>query len=141
MFATGPAKVRLGWKWMAVANTLAYYDTATILPVKSFIVQAPGKKLWSAFTYTFVSKANLEHGGKWYTIMKQSSLRKESEFIYSQKWIHVKKLDSNKRSSLLVWFVATKKVLLLWRQKKILVVHGGISASPSLCLDDIAKVK
>jgi hypothetical protein len=25
-----------------VANTLAYYDTATITAVKSFIVQAPG---------------------------------------------------------------------------------------------------
>jgi hypothetical protein len=29
---------------MAVANTLAYYDTATIMAAKSFIVQAPGKK-------------------------------------------------------------------------------------------------
>jgi hypothetical protein len=28
-----------------VANTLAYYDTATITAVKSFIVQAPGLKL------------------------------------------------------------------------------------------------
>jgi hypothetical protein len=27
---------------MEVANTLAYYDTATITAVKSFIVQAPG---------------------------------------------------------------------------------------------------
>jgi hypothetical protein len=27
---------------MEVANTLAYYDTATIIVVKSFIVQAPG---------------------------------------------------------------------------------------------------
>jgi len=27
-----------------VANTLAYYDTATITAVKSFIVQAPGVK-------------------------------------------------------------------------------------------------
>jgi hypothetical protein len=27
---------------MAEANTLAYYDTATITAVKSFIVQAPG---------------------------------------------------------------------------------------------------
>jgi hypothetical protein len=30
---------------MAVANTLAYYDTATITAVKSFIVQAPGVAL------------------------------------------------------------------------------------------------
>jgi hypothetical protein len=27
---------------MSVANTLAYYDTATITEVRSFIVQAPG---------------------------------------------------------------------------------------------------
>ncbi len=27
---------------MAVANTLAYYDTVTITAVKGFIVQAPG---------------------------------------------------------------------------------------------------
>ncbi len=30
---------------MEVANTLAYYDTATIIAVKSFIVQAPGQPL------------------------------------------------------------------------------------------------
>jgi hypothetical protein len=30
---------------MAVANTLAYYDTATITAVKCFIVQALGWKL------------------------------------------------------------------------------------------------
>ncbi len=29
---------------MAVANTLTYYDTATITSIKSFIVQAPGAK-------------------------------------------------------------------------------------------------
>jgi hypothetical protein len=28
---------------MTVANTLAYYDTARITSVKSFIVQAPGR--------------------------------------------------------------------------------------------------
>ncbi len=27
---------------MAVANTLAYYDTASIRAVKSFMIQAPG---------------------------------------------------------------------------------------------------
>ncbi len=32
-----PTNIRLGWKGMAVANTLAYYDTATSI---SFIVQA-----------------------------------------------------------------------------------------------------
>ncbi len=37
-----PTNIRLGFKWMAVANTLAYYDTATINAVKSFIVEAIG---------------------------------------------------------------------------------------------------
>jgi hypothetical protein len=39
-----------------VANTLAYYDTATITAVKSFIVQAPGVnpiKLFTAVIYKF----------------------------------------------------------------------------------------
>ncbi len=36
-----PTNIRLDWKWVEVANTLAYYDTATITAVKSFIVQAP----------------------------------------------------------------------------------------------------
>ncbi len=35
------ANITLRWKQMAVANTLAYYVTATIMAVKSFIVQAP----------------------------------------------------------------------------------------------------
>jgi hypothetical protein len=38
-----PINIRLGWKLMQVANTLAYYDTAIITAVKSFIVQAPEK--------------------------------------------------------------------------------------------------
>jgi hypothetical protein len=33
------ANIRLGWKRMAVTNTLAYYNTATITTVKRFIVQ------------------------------------------------------------------------------------------------------
>jgi hypothetical protein len=35
-------KVRRVWKWMEVANSLAYYDTATIYAMNDFIVQAPG---------------------------------------------------------------------------------------------------
>ncbi len=41
---------------MAVANTLAYYVTATITAVKSFIVQAPGEniiKLFRSVIYGF----------------------------------------------------------------------------------------
>jgi hypothetical protein len=34
--------IGLVWKRVAVANTLAYFDTATIKVVKSFIVQTPG---------------------------------------------------------------------------------------------------
>jgi hypothetical protein len=37
-----PTNFRLGWKSMQVANTLAYYNTAIITTVKSFIVLAPG---------------------------------------------------------------------------------------------------
>jgi hypothetical protein len=35
-----PVNIRLVFKRMAVTNTLAYYDTATITAEKSFIVQA-----------------------------------------------------------------------------------------------------
>ena len=34
--------IRLGWKRLEVANTLAYCDTATIDAVKHFIVHTPG---------------------------------------------------------------------------------------------------
>jgi len=36
-----PAHIRLGWMREAVANTVAYYVTATITAVKCFIVQTP----------------------------------------------------------------------------------------------------
>ncbi len=32
----------LEWKWLSVANTLAYYDTIKIIAIKSFILLAPG---------------------------------------------------------------------------------------------------
>ncbi len=34
-----PTNIRLGWKQMVVANTVAYYGTATIMDVKSLIIQ------------------------------------------------------------------------------------------------------
>jgi hypothetical protein len=37
-----PKNIRLGYKLPTLANTLAFYNTATITAVKSFIVQAPG---------------------------------------------------------------------------------------------------
>jgi len=37
-----PTNIRLGRQSMQVVNTQAYYDTAIITAVKSFIVQAPG---------------------------------------------------------------------------------------------------
>ncbi len=37
-----PTNIRLGWKWMEEANTLAYYYTARITAIIGFIVQAPG---------------------------------------------------------------------------------------------------
>jgi hypothetical protein len=44
-----PTNFRLGWKSMQVANTLAYYDTAIITAVKSFIVRAPGANVTKHF--------------------------------------------------------------------------------------------
>jgi hypothetical protein len=35
-----PTNVRLGWKWNAVANTVAYYVMATFTAVRILIVQA-----------------------------------------------------------------------------------------------------
>ena len=49
-----PTNIRLGLQSIKVANTLAYYDTAIITAIKSFIVQAPGasvKKLFTAVIY------------------------------------------------------------------------------------------
>jgi len=40
-----PANIRLGWKLMAVANTLANHDISTITVVKSYIVWA--QKNWN----------------------------------------------------------------------------------------------
>jgi hypothetical protein len=50
-----PTNTRLKWKSMQVANTLAYYDTAIITVVKSFIVQAPGACTINLFTSIIVA--------------------------------------------------------------------------------------
>jgi hypothetical protein len=36
-----PTNIRLRWRWIDVANALAYYNTPTITAMKSFIVQTP----------------------------------------------------------------------------------------------------
>jgi hypothetical protein len=46
---------------MAVANSLAYYVTVTIMAIKNFTVQAPGvhlKKLFGVNLLTLFSKQN-----------------------------------------------------------------------------------
>jgi hypothetical protein len=43
-----PAYIKLGWKWLTGANTLAYYDSAIIKAIKCFLVQAPGIDLFSS---------------------------------------------------------------------------------------------
>ncbi len=52
-----PAIVRLGWKWLTVANTLAYCDIAKATAAKGVIVQAPGaipmKKFMNKLTLSF----------------------------------------------------------------------------------------
>ncbi len=40
MLPTFPTSIKLMWHQFAVANTIAYYNTATIMAIKSFIVQA-----------------------------------------------------------------------------------------------------
>ncbi len=40
-----PTNIRLGWKLMDVANTLAYYDTATMTLIKSFMALPLGPML------------------------------------------------------------------------------------------------
>ncbi len=44
------AKMTLGRKWLTVANTPAYYDTATITTVKCFTVKVPGVNPIKPFT-------------------------------------------------------------------------------------------
>ncbi len=31
--------IKLGWKWLAMANTLAFYNTATITTIKSSMLE------------------------------------------------------------------------------------------------------
>ncbi len=59
VFPVLPTNVRLGWKSMQVANTLAYYYTAIITTVKSFILQAPGVS--SYFDKGLVDTCNHQH--------------------------------------------------------------------------------
>jgi hypothetical protein len=50
---------------MAVANTLAFYDTATVTALKSFIVQAPGvtfAKLLKKFLQSLFEQEGLNKG-------------------------------------------------------------------------------
>ncbi len=39
---TRPANMKLGWKWMTVKNTLAYYGSELNLDVLGFVAQANG---------------------------------------------------------------------------------------------------
>ncbi len=40
-----PTNISLGWKWLTLTNTLAYYATEFITAVKSFMVQGPAAVL------------------------------------------------------------------------------------------------
>jgi hypothetical protein len=37
-----PVNIRLGWKSVEIANTLAFYNAAIITAVKCFVIPAPG---------------------------------------------------------------------------------------------------
>jgi hypothetical protein len=54
-----PTNIRLGWQSIKVANTLAYYDTAIITAVKSFIVQAPGVNVTKKYFCQKLSKLKI----------------------------------------------------------------------------------
>ncbi len=50
-----PTNIRIGWKRAEVANTLAYYDTATISAFRSFVLQdfvPPNFMQWETFRKT-----------------------------------------------------------------------------------------
>jgi len=40
-----PSNIRLGWKWLRVTSTLAYYVAELITAVKSIVEQAAGKNV------------------------------------------------------------------------------------------------
>jgi hypothetical protein len=47
---TLPKNIKLWCKYVAVANTLDYYDVTTIMAVKGFIVQAQGANIAAYLT-------------------------------------------------------------------------------------------
>jgi hypothetical protein len=60
-----------------VANTLAYYDMATITAVKSFIVQAPGKEIQPLVPIEIKMAKNIQNNSltaNTYMLSKISSL-------------------------------------------------------------------
>jgi hypothetical protein len=61
--------IRLGWKWIAVANTLAYCFTATITAIKGFIAQAPGGTAVEHETYKPKDKGLNPATGTWWDKM------------------------------------------------------------------------
>ncbi len=67
---------------MEMANTLAYYDTATITAIKCFIVQSPGVYLIKLFSTKFAHTfCELDHfinlSNICYIAMKRTNLQKE----------------------------------------------------------------
>jgi hypothetical protein len=81
-----PTNIRLGWKLMEVANTLAYYDTASIAVLKSFIVQAPGcvfKKLYLKFALKNVLKSKMQILKELLLIFNEKILQKFYEYAPS----------------------------------------------------------
>jgi hypothetical protein len=66
-----PANIRLGCKWMVVANTLAYYDVATIMTVKFLIVHAQGVVFTNVIffiTYKLADKLECFYGKPSYLV-------------------------------------------------------------------------
>ncbi len=67
-----PANIKLGWKRLTVANTLAYFNTAIITALKGFIIDAPGGLIRNSQT----RKVKLI-SDKWPSLLRPSIIDKQ----------------------------------------------------------------
>jgi hypothetical protein len=61
-----------------VANALAYYDTATITAIKSFIVQAPGR----SFTFKISTNLKEKHSSLFWRTSSDELNKAEAIFFF-----------------------------------------------------------
>ncbi len=61
MLVALPKNIRLGWNWLKVVKTLAYYDTEQITGVKSFLVRA-GSFVFSGDKHSSILQRRINYG-------------------------------------------------------------------------------